>query len=219
MKAASTLPHRQHGFTLLELLIALAAGILLIAALSDILISIKEGWIRTTSIEKQWSDETFSQQIISRVLEAAIPPENPNTQIAHFKGMESSIEFSTVPSQSAFGVGRMDGRLFLTPHSNGLFTLELRLDAPSLSQSAEKLNGQSWTLLKDIETVEFYYFAKGSRQGSKLWVNRDKLPELIKLHVIFADKTRLPFWIIAHPYQTISGNCLLDQTSFMCRAS
>ncbi|WP_445369973.1 hypothetical protein [Methylomonas sp. BW4-1] len=208
-----------HGFTLLELLIALAAGILLIAALSDILISIKDGWSRAVRIEQQWSDEASSQQLISRVLEAAIPPEHPNIQGVHFKGMENSIEFSTVPSQSAFASGRMDGRLFLAPHSNGLFTLELRLDAPVLFQSAEKPSSQNWTLLKDIETVEFFYFSKGSRQGSKLWVNMDKLPELIKLHVVFADKTRLPFWIIAHPYQTISGNCLLDQTSFMCRAS
>ncbi|WGS88633.1 prepilin-type N-terminal cleavage/methylation domain-containing protein [Methylomonas sp. UP202] len=207
------------GFTLLELLIALAAGALLIAAVSDLLISIKDGWTRAARIEQQWREETSSQQLISRVLEAAIPPEHPNFQGVHFKGMENSIEFSTVPSQSAFASGRVEGRLFLAPNSNGLFTLELRLGAPVFNQPAKKPSGQNWTLLKDIETVEFFYFSKGSRQGSKLWVNMDKLPELIKLHVIFADKARLPFWIIAHPYQTVSGNCLLDQTSFVCRAS
>lgn len=218
MTAMLASPLKEHGFTLLELLVSLAAGILLIAALSEILITIKDGWTRATGIEQQWTDEVFTRQLISRILDASIPPEQNNKGI-HFKGTENSIEFSTIPSQATFTLGRMDGRLFLTPRPNGLFALELSLEEPAMSKSKGKLIGQTWTLLNGVKTIEILYSSRGSCQSSRLWVAMDKLPELIKLHIVFADKTRLPFWIIVHPHQTISGNCLIDSTSFMCRTS
>ena len=216
MTGFSILPVKEQGFTLLELLISLAAAILLIAALTEILISIKEGWAKTSDIERQWSDEIFTEQLFSRILSASFPPEQTN-QTIHFKGLENSIEFTSIPSESAFRLGHMNGRLFLTPSKNGLFALQLSLDPPTMAKNNQYLKGQNWTLLNGVKIIEFFYFSGDLDQGSRLWVNRNKLPEVIKLRIVFADESRQPIWVIARPHQTVTSNCLIDLTSFVCR--
>lgn len=209
----------QSGFTLLEVLVSMAAGALLIGTLSQVLITIRDGWRLASRIDRQWAEEATAVRLVSRLLRASLPPERGGFG-ARFKGDGDTVEFTSIPSQSAFSSGRMDGRLYLESRQNGSLALLLDLvprPASPVSPVSEKLVRTNWVVLEDLEKVEFSYFAGSSGRASRSWNDAEKLPDVIQLHADFVDKTRPSLRMAIRLHQTLSGSCVIEWTSLACR--
>lgn len=204
---------RSQGFTLLELLVSLAAGALLIAALSQVLITVRDGWRLAVESERTRQEELMAAQLLSRLLETCLPPE-PNGG-AHFVGGADRLEFTTIPAQAAWSLGRMTASLTPEPRPDGSLALVLRLTPHPPGTDTPRR--RQWVLIEGLETIEISYLGDDLGQAQTRWHEGDRLPELIQLQALFRDKTRPPLSVAARPRQILSGACVIEWTSRTCR--
>lgn len=207
------------GFSLIEVLIAIAVGALFLASLSQILITFREGWERSTASDQELGMETLAQVAITRTLKAGIAA-GPNQTEGGLKGSETGVDMVVMPPQSAFALGRMKARLATERQADGSFNLVLSIKPINPKpNSTPLLLRDRWILLQGLESLRFEYFGPLDDQPKNTWGKLAVAPELVELHGVYTNREKPPFWIAVRPRSTIPGECLLDWTSLTCRTS
>ena len=210
------------GFTLIEILVALA----LMAMISTILISSLEigghTWQRVTRATDRIDEITLAQSILREQLSAIYPDQRRRSEIGVGGFLLSDgfqIEFlGSAPLAQSDGIWRYRLRL---DQSSGTLTLGSRRELlyPSNRQDSE------WPeepLVRSVASVTIH-FLRESRESAAQWVSQwndpHTVPRLIRVDVTFApsDSRRWPPLYVA-PLVDTDANCIFDVVSRGCRS-
>lgn len=207
------------GFSLIEVLISIAVGALLLASLSQILITVREGWERSTASDQELGIETLAQEAITRTLKAGIAA-GPNQKEGGLRGTKIGLDMVVMPPQSAFALGRLKARLATERQADGSFILVLSIKplVPEPGSTPSPLR-ERWILLQGLDSLRFEYSGPLDNQPKSYWDELAVAPELVELHGVYKNRARQPFWIAVRPRSTVPGECILDWTSLTCRTS
>lgn len=206
----------EFGFSLIEVLISIAVGALLVASLSQILITVREGWERSTASDQALGVETLAHEAIIRTLKAGIAA-GPNQQEGGLRGTDKGLEMVVMPPQSAVAMGRLKATLATERQADGSINLVLSIK-PLTSSSGTPLR-ERWILLQGLESVRFEYSGPLDKQPKNHWEELAVAPELVELYGVYKSRDKQPFWIAVRPRSVVPGECVLDWTSLTCRTS
>jgi len=213
----STGAEHEAGFTLLELLVAIALlGLLSVALLGSTRFGIQV-WARSENAMANLNRVRHVQTMLTEELTRAYPMfVASGSSEAHvaFDGDADSVTFLT-PDQSLPGaltrvriaISSNDAETVLTRSS----TLEL-----SASSSTEKT-----VLLQRVKAVSLSYFGSDKIDvpptWRNTWHNEARLPSLIRIRVAFADKTA-GFWpeLMVAPRLSADVGCVFDPLTKAC---
>lgn len=209
--------HGRKGFTLLELLISLAASSLLLAILSQTLGAVQLAAQRAMKADAVGDELERGRQMVAELLKAALPPAAGDDD-AGFVGRSDSIEFTAAPPNSLSQLGPLRLRLLVAPmgiSQLGLFA-EVRA-APSARNRVPAIRRD--LLIGGLQSVELAYWAELSQGLSNRWSEPGKLPAMVRVRWRIAgeDAEREPVIVAIRRNQ--SDGCLIDPISMSCRSS
>jgi general secretion pathway protein J len=206
----------QAGFTLLELLVAMAVLSLLALVMMGSLKFSARVWERTQATADASDAVSSAQAFIRHQLAAAYPqwqdggPDRPHVL---FDGEAQALSF-LAPPPAQFGPGT-NLRYTLQRSKSGGLEVVWQSQAP---EDAPK----STLLLPNISSVDFDYF--GPAFGGSLpkwfdsWSNRARLPDLVRIRIAFPPGDRR-IWpeLIVHPDITVDVRCIYEPLTRTCR--
>lgn len=208
----------ERGFSLIEVLISIAVGALLLASLSQILITVREGWERSTASDQALGVETLAHEAIIRTLKAGIAA-GPNQREGGLRGTDTGLDMVVMPPQSAVGLGRLKARLATERQADGSFNLVLSIRPLTSSSTTPAPLRERWILLQGLESLRFEYSGPLDKQPRNHWEDLAVAPELVELHGVYKSRDKQPFWVAVRPRSVVPGECILDWTSLTCRTS
>jgi len=209
------------GFTLVEMLVALALFSVLVTVLfSNVQFGLK-AWNKTSASIEQLDRAAMVQDVLRRIVGGLYPMANSEN------GAQPLVDFS----------GSRDGMSFLgnaplVMGGAGRFRYELvveRRDQQSnlvLNATPELANDRSLPaktlLLSDIARVEFSYLgeAKGNQAGNWTdgWTRRSDTPRLVRIRVAFrSDNARAWPELLIAPRVLADVGCVYDSITMRCQ--
>src|SRR6476660_5645069 len=177
------------GFTLLELLVALALFSLLSLVLLE---SVRFGigaWQRSNTYADQMADGLHVQTLLRHMIENAYPlflSDDSSKKRIDFDGHKNTLSFLT-PTPLALGSGGRS-RILLATERHGSTANFILTAWPDLKRQYNTL--RPTILLEGLKDATFSYFGKTS--SDKImnwhddWFNQPELPQLIKIHLQFS---------------------------------
>lgn len=214
---------RNVGFTLIELMVALALTVLISACLVEGLRFGQRAYERVVNKGGDLQGVYFAQAFIKRAIETAQLP----TRGAGSRTVvgDSGILELVASGPLALATGGMSWMRFeVVETGNGKRDLQVQL-APSFAPSMGSANAMPMTetLVADIAAAEWSYrSAAASSQSSDAWQPswsaHEDLPRAVRLVVTFAkgDRRRWPE-LIAMPLVTDRADCEFDAVAQRCR--
>ena len=190
----------EHGFTLLELLIAITLLGLLMAALFAGLRLGARVWetadARLDASARLQIVQDFIRQRLGETLPLeAVPPELAEVGVSEplFLGRAEAVRFaSPLPENLGAGIYLMELALADSGHADGSGNLLLRWrPLEPDQQTAERVEPEERVLIENIEALELSYFGTVDPEQPpdwwQAWEGQPELPRLIRLRVRFAD--------------------------------
>jgi general secretion pathway protein J len=210
------------GFTLVELLVALALFSLLIIVLFDNVRFGLHAWQRGSVHAEQFERSMMSQDLLRRTIGNLYPMliADGGAPRIDFDGTRDAVSMLANAPIVADGGGRFRFR----------FSVERQQDRTDLVMNSEpELGGPRASpmtarrvLLSDIDRAEFAYFgetaAERSVQWSDSWTRRSDIPKLVRVRVAFrsGDARVWPELLIA-PRILADVNCIYDPITTRCQ--
>ena len=238
-------PIGERGFTLVEILVALAVLSLLTLVLYQGLQFGLRVWGRTTSNNAALEGIVRSQGFLRTQMES-LYPFRPNADPARRRypvvGADDEIEFSAPAPQAMPDIGYYRWRVFVrrVGKTDSLWAA-WRIDQDGLPATIAGTSNASWTeeeLVANIARIRFRYFevfdppianvsdaAVPARPATAprgewlpAWRDRARAPGLIELSVEFPDQDRR-IWppLVVRPRVTDDVSCEYDPVSQRCR--
>ncbi len=212
------------GFTLLELLVALAVLGLLMTSTFGGLRFASRAWSKVAA-RSDATDDLAARNLLRGTIAQAYPgfvAADLTDRTVAFDGAVDGLAFlAPLPEAIAAGVG---ARLhfFAAPRgeARALF-MAWHFDLPAAG-TGEALPDQQVMLLDRVRSVRFDYYGASEESGGAAWQaswsGQQRLPELVRVHVDFADQAH-PAWpdLVVGPRPTASPACLYDPVGTLCR--
>lgn len=212
---ARRVPCRSHeaGFTLLEVLLALALTAMLMSMLTAGVYGVMRDWDDSATALEQSLDQTVAVLQIERALQGAFPHsyQDTETQGRHVYFIGASDELAWVSSVSP---GRAPG-LMAWQLGNGRDGVHLRLAPAMADNPAERLLAAEERLLLENYRILFRYLLEDT-EGARRWIDTWPGPEVNALpravHVTLSPLTgsASPLEIVApvivHQHRYLSPN-------------
>lgn len=215
----------QRGFTLIEMVVALA----IVAMISVVLFeSLRFGQrAHETVVDRGGSSwQVFSsQRLIRSLLEAAYPREAAPTESVPVYGLEGDGEKVSVLAAAPLAAGGAGMQRYeIEPRRNTKGRIDLvvrwRTDPTTEAPTADSVAEE--TLIEDVASVQWAYMST-ERDAEPAWTGqwrgRAELPRLVRLCVGFAaDDPRTWPELVMSPRITDDANCAFDVVAQRCRA-
>lgn len=184
---------RAAGFTLVEVLVAMALFVLILGLLISGLYTGARRWDSVEARAGRSSAHQIATEVIRRLLEQSVPillEQGQGSQIA-FRGLGHEIDFVTELPAHSGGSGLNWVRLAVQRLPDGSRDLVLAYLPFHPDFAAFYLDGRgdpkSATLLKDIQDVKFSYFgsekANAVQRWRRDWSSTQRMPSLIKMSI------------------------------------
>jgi len=209
-------PAGETGFTLLELLVAMAVLSLLALVMMGGLKFSARVWERIQATSDETDAVASAQEFIRHQLAVAYPQwQNTGTDHPHilFDGEPQKMSF-LAPPPAQFGPGT-NLQYALQRSKKG--DLEIVWQSQQVGDTP-----RSTTLLSNIASLKFDYF--GPAFGGSLpkwwdsWNNRARFPDLVRIRIAFPPGDRR-VWpeLIVHPDITVDVRCIYEPLTRTCR--
>lgn len=209
------------GFTLVELLVALALFSLLATLLFG---SVRFGlaaWQRGSARAEHVEHSMIAQDLLRRMIGNIYPmlvADSAARPRIDFEGTRDAISFLGNAPVAAMGGGRFRFTLSVERRQD---RTDLVMSAmPELARPQASPMTTKSLLLSDIERAEFAYFGESARerdtQWRDSWVQRSDMPRLVRIRVAFRDARVWPELLIA-PRINADVNCIYDLVTKRCR--
>lgn len=177
--------HADAGFSLLEIVIALALLSLILATLPSLVQMSRKASVSAAAVE-QVATETVVESFIVERISAALPLrqklEDGELRIA-FQGTPQAIRFVAPVADGPMGTGLFELELSASEAAPGGTGLFLRWQ-PFTPQRRTEASSER-VLLPDLDTFSLRYFgllaATGQREWSPTWSERQELPEMVEV--------------------------------------
>ena len=204
------------GFTVVELLVALALMAVAILLMSQALRLSTLGFLRVSRRAKEADSVLFAEVRLRQELErlSAEPYIVQGSAYTYLRGNEHSIEFGKEDEAGGIPVIK---RVCIEMSPDGDL-IESENDATEAADSSER----QVVLLKSIQGVRFSYLAPTIRQGGAVWGDvwsfSKRAPQVVRIEVRFQpeDKRTWPLLLI-HPRASVSRLCRYDMSSDRCQ--
>jgi general secretion pathway protein J len=210
------------GFTLVELLVALALFSLLVTLLFDNVRFGLHAWERGSVHAEQFEHSMMSQDLLRRTIGNLYPmlvPDGGPPRI-DFDGTRDAVSFLGSAPLAANAGGRFRFRFFVE-HQQDRTDLVMS-SSPELGGPRDSPMATKRLLLSDIDRAEFSYFgeavAERSVQWSDSWTRRSDIPKLVRVRVAFrsGDARVWPELLIALRILA-DVSCIYDPITMRCR--
>jgi prepilin-type N-terminal cleavage/methylation domain-containing protein len=218
----SRLPPRAGGFTLIEVLVALALMSLIGTILIESLRMGGRAWQRVTREAANIDEVSRAQEFLRQRLGAVYPPQ-PATDISasseSFVGENETLEFSSAPPGDS-DEALMRYRLGLSASDPGTVEIRYRSERNAMaSELAAAWSSEPLLAHTSSLSIQFWEDSAGSPgRWVDRWANTAKLPRLIRIDVQFAanDSRRWPP-LYVEPRIDTRANCEFDVVGRRCR--
>ncbi|WP_316237222.1 prepilin-type N-terminal cleavage/methylation domain-containing protein [Bradyrhizobium sp. SZCCHNR1015] len=217
---ASGMDDRDAGFTLVEVLVALALFSLLAVLLFDNLKFGVQAWRSGSARAESFQRELAAQDVLRRLIGSLYPMmlgEGAAQRRIDIDGQAESLEFlSDAPAVSG-GAGRFRFKLFADRRRDGV-----DLVLQSRPELAVKQDTERTLLVSDIDRIELSYAARATGDAnaawSTSWKDQSEAPGLIRLRVLMRpdDARHWPELVIA-PRVQADVACVYDALTMRCR--
>ena len=213
----------QSGFTLVELLVALALFSLLVTVLFNNvhfgLQAWKHGGARAEDVQHMMAVQELLRRTIGDAYPMYVTDAVTGPRI-DFDGTKDALSFLAGAPASANVGGRYRFKLFVERRSGAD---DLVLSAiPELVLSGGSTADTRTVVLRDVDHADFSYFGRpaGERnpQWIDIWSKRDDMPALVRVRVAFrpGDTRSWPDLVVA-PRTTADVSCVYDPLTMRCR--
>lgn len=201
------------GFTLLELLVAMAVSALLLALLSQVMGSLQQA---SRSARESWATVAApvgGRQVLVALLREALPPP-PGQPGWALVGGPQRVEFNAVPPQALRHAGPI--RVRVSVQRDALGQSEVVVDFSTLAGVAlESLPRH--TVLTGLGSASFDYAESTGSEPLAQWRNASRLPAIIRLNVDDSSSGSRSV-VAAAPRRHGVASCRLDLISVECRS-
>jgi hypothetical protein len=214
MRRDSRAPRRARvgGFTLLEVLVATALAVGLVA----LLVQVVDGVMRARGVALEaWSRGTgvmLDAQAVTSLLRDALPapPDRPAAALA---GRRHEVRFTAASRQAWRGSGTVQVvmRVEEDPGQGVRVVVELS-DAAEPRREAPIRH----TLLSGLRSASFEYVDRTGGATTE-WADPSRLPGLVRLRFVNDEPAAVPVAIAAAPRRQRVASCVLDLVSVECR--
>jgi general secretion pathway protein J len=213
-------PEHHRGFTLIEILVALALmGMIAVILITSLQIG-GHTWQRVMRGASNTDDIAQAQEILRLRLSSLYPDDRGAggiSQPAFLITNGTSLEFSG-PAPDATADGILRYRITVSAASGAL---EIRAWPDREGRSDNQVDSSAEALLPHAVSMTVQFFLR-PETGPGRWVDRwdsKKMPQLIRIDVAFAanDKRRWPPLYI-EPRVDTPANCAFDVVSRRCRS-
>lgn len=213
-------PAPQAGFTLIEMVVALALVALMSVSMFE---SLRFGQRSYEQVVQEGSSswEVFSnQRLIRTVIESAYPQDRGQRNATPGLQGEKDRLAITGPAPSAAGQGQLRYEIFLTSSSQGKRDLVVRWKSTLVTDVTAEAHTTQEVLVDDVAAIEWSYQSPRSAQWRDSWNDTHEFPSLLRLRVKLGsrDNRSWPDLVIA-PKLTDNARCVFDMVSRRCRNS
>jgi general secretion pathway protein J len=208
------------GFTLIEVLVALALMSLIGTILLASLQIASHTWQRVTREVAAVDEISRAQQFLRQRLATIDPPQSTNAVLQPaLVGVGDAMEFTGLANGPS-GKESLRYQVSLSRAERGVIEVRYREDREHPFGSPDQ-GWSSETLLDHASALTVAYWRRiGKSEGEWVdhWSDKDTLPRLIRVEVSFApnDSRRWPP-LYVEPRINASANCLFDPVSRRCR--
>lgn len=205
------------GFTLVEILVALSAGILMIALLSQALLSVRDGWRSMRADLRIAQTEQAAVTILNTSLSQALPPDPADPRLS-FQGAPHEVTFVVASSEPEGNGGLVSARVFVERSADGKMTLTMAIE-PFLATTQVRHRDDRRPLLTGLHSVRITYNSKegGVVHSSDTWRAGSKLPDVVRIDLVYPQPSNRRTSLNIAPRLNTSGRCLFDPVSYGCR--
>jgi general secretion pathway protein J len=215
---------RSPGFTLIEMLVALALVSLMSIAMLQAYRFSQRSLARTTQLDADARDVATAQRLLRRLIEQAYPFE-PAAGAAIVEtgrpmfGNGSFLELSAPSSAHLGGAGLY--RYALSRDEYGALEVAWWLDRNGAAAESKTRE----VLLEDVAGISIAYLelvelgdGQFEPQWRETWGDQNTLPALVRIRVTFSegDRRRWPELVVS-PRLSADANCVFDVVSQTCR--
>jgi len=190
-------PKKQRGFTLLEMIVALAiSGLLVTLAYGSLRIGIRSWEASQTRVEQSDAMRIGWQFLQRSLIEAkAVTDPLQNTSNLLFSGTSTTLSFvADMPSHLGLG-----GLYVIQIAPQGNQDLQLKLSRTLLSEYKQRNTEnrpQQAILVDELNHIDIAYYGQLNEKGSagwhSTWLEQKTLPQLVRLDIKQADGKSWP---------------------------
>jgi general secretion pathway protein J len=213
----------QSGFTLVELLVALALFSLLVTVLFNNvhfgLQAWKHGGARAEDIQHMVASQELLRRLIGDIYPMYVTDSAAGPRV-DFDGTKDTLSFLAGAPASANTGGRYRLKLSIERQSG---EDDLVLSAmPELAQSLDTVMSTRTVLLRDVDHADFSYFGRPAGERNPQWIDgwskRSETPALVRFRMAFrpGDMRSWPDLVVA-PRMTADVSCVYDPLTMRCR--